>query len=95
MKKYRVHSEFNCSDEFETLEQAQAIFEQYRDELMSEGVSENDSYVEIAESEDDFGNYKVIKKVVAVRDHERMAVSTPEEEGFTWVFWAKWQEVSA
>ena len=93
MKKYRVHTEFDCSEEFETFEEAQKLFEYYKDELMAEGVVENESFVEIVNSEDDFDNYEVVKKVVAIRDGERMAISTPKEDGYDWAYWAKWKEV--
>jgi hypothetical protein len=35
----------------------------------------------------------VIKKVIAVIDHDRTELRTPREEGFDWDYWAKWKEV--
>ncbi|PPA70069.1 hypothetical protein C4B60_10785 [Jeotgalibacillus proteolyticus] len=93
LKKYRVHSENDCSFKLDSLEEAERIYENWKDDYMCEGVRESESYVEIAESEDDFEDYKVIKKVVAVIDHDRHELGTPKEEGFDWDYWAKWLEV--
>ncbi|OXM83992.1 hypothetical protein [Paenibacillus rigui] len=93
MKKYRVHTEMDVSKEFETLVQAEKIYERWKDDLMSEGVQANESFVEIAESDDGFEDYKVVKKVIAVIDNDRTELRTPREEGCDWDYWAKWQEV--
>jgi hypothetical protein len=90
--KYRVHTEWDCSEEFDSIEEAEKKFEYYKGELMADGVDE-DSYVEIVISDDDFDDYEVIKKVKAVVDSERMKISNPRDEGFDWDYWAKWQEV--
>ncbi|MBX4152448.1 hypothetical protein [Paenibacillus lautus] len=93
MKKYRVHTENDMSHEYESLDQAEQTFERWKEHSMSDGVIAHESYVEIVESDDDFEDYKVIKKVVAVIDDERTELGTPREEGMDWDYWAKWQEV--
>jgi hypothetical protein len=94
VKMYRVHTEMDVSGEFESLDQAEKIFERWKDEMMAEGVTENDSFVEIVESVDDFEDYKIVKKVIAAIDHERTELRTPREEGCDWDYWAKWREVT-
>lgn len=95
MKKYRVHTESGVvSRELETLEEAKKEFENWKDYLMSESVTADESFVEIVVSEDGFEDYTVIKKVIAVIDNDRTELGTPKEEGFDWEYWAKWQEVS-
>jgi hypothetical protein len=93
MIKYRVDTEFWSSVEFTSLQEAEAKFTIEKDNLMSEGVVENESYVQIVKSEDDFEDYTVIKKIIAVRDNDRQELGTPQEEGFEWDYWAKWLEV--
>ena len=93
MVKYRVHTDMDCSNEHDSLEAAEKIFERWKDDLMAEGVQANETFVEIARSDDDFEDYEVIKKVIAVVDHDRTELRTPREEGFDWDYWAKWQEV--
>lgn len=61
---------------------------------MLEGVQAYQSYVEIVESENDFEDYKVIKKVLAVVDDDRAELGTPREEGVDFDYWAKWEEVN-
>jgi hypothetical protein len=92
-QKYRVHTENDLSLEYDSLEQAEKVFERWKDNLMVDGVTAYESYVELAESADDFDDYKVIKKVIAVVDDDRTELGTPREEGFDWDYWAKWQEV--
>jgi len=95
VKKYRVHTESGVvSRELETLEEAKKEFENWKDYLMSESVTADESFVEIVVSEDGFEDYTVIKKVIAVIDNDRTELGTPKEEGFDWEYWAKWQEVS-
>jgi hypothetical protein len=94
MKKYRVHTDMDTSMEYELLEEATKTYERWKDDLMAEGVTEGESYVEIVESEDDFDDYKVIRKVIAAIDHDRHELGSPKEEGFEWDYWAKWQEVN-
>ncbi len=93
MFKYRVHTDIDCSIEFESLEEAEKTYERWKDGLMADGVTAGDTYVEIVKSNDDFEDYVVIKKVVAVVDNERTELGTPREEGFEWDYWAKWEEV--
>ena len=95
MKKYQVHTDQDCSATLQTLEQAERVFERWKDDYMSDGVVAHESSVKIAESEDDFEDYTVIKEVIAVIDHDRTELRTPREEGFDWDYWAKWQLVGA
>jgi len=94
MVKYRVHTDRDCSNEFDSLEAAEKVFERWKDSLMSEGVEANETFVEIAKSSDESDDYEVIKKVIAVVDHDRTELRTPREEGFDWDYWARWQEVA-
>jgi hypothetical protein len=93
MTKYRVSTDMDCTNELDCLHEAENIFDGWKDDLMSEGVTENESYVEIQKSDDDFNDYEVIKKVIAVRDNDRNELGTPKEEGFEWDYWAKWHAV--
>ena len=92
MKKYRVDTDSWGSREFEVPEQAESCYEYTKDRKMSEGVNE-DSFVELVYSEDDFEDYVVLKRAVIVVDEEKMAISTPREKGFDFDYWAKWEEV--
>ncbi|MFG0217231.1 hypothetical protein ACFU8X_29695 [Brevibacillus porteri] len=92
MKKYRVDTQSWGSKEFDDIEKAEACYEYRKDREMSEGIDES-SFVELVCSEDDFEDYVVIKRAVAIEDVDRMAKSTPKEEGYEWDYWAKWQEV--
>jgi hypothetical protein len=92
MKKYRVETE-KYFEEFDKIEKAESYFNYQKDELMSDGVVADETFVELTESVDAFENHKVIKKVIAVVDNERHELGTPREEGFDWDYWAKWQEV--
>jgi|GEM_PF-2123932 len=92
MKKYRVHTESDCSQEFDVLAQAEQTFERWKDNSMEDGVIVGESYVEIAESEDNFEDYRVIKKVVAAIDNDT-GLGSPREEGMDWDYWAKWEDV--
>ncbi|MGM0806500.1 MAG: hypothetical protein ACQET8_23385 [Bacillota bacterium] len=94
MKKYRVLTDMDSSFEYATLDDALEIYERWKDNYMSDGVVENETYVELQESEDDFEDYIVVKKVIAVIDHDRHELGTPREEGMDWDYWAKWQEVT-
>ncbi|EFV74454.1 hypothetical protein [Cytobacillus oceanisediminis] len=92
MKKYRVLTE---NDFWETysLSKAERVFENWKDDYMSEGVVAGESFVELEVSEDDFETTTSIKKVIAVVDEDRHELGTPREEGFDWDYWAKWEEV--
>lgn len=94
MIKYRVQTDRDRSAPLLTLEQAERVFERWKDDYISDGVQADESYVEIVESDDDFDDCKVIKKVIAVIDHDRTELRTPREEGFDWDYWAKWEEIS-
>lgn len=93
MIEYRVHTENACSNELESLEEALKVFDRWKDDLMSDGVVADESYVEIVKSNDDFEDYESVRKVIAVVDDERTELGTPREEGFDWDYWAKWKEV--
>jgi hypothetical protein len=58
MKKYRVQTENWMSEAFVDLKDATDKYEDTKDEVMSEGVTE-DSYVELVSSEDDFTDYEI------------------------------------
>lgn len=91
MKKYRVDTDTWSSKEFTNLQEAENEYEYTKDQEMGEGVNE-DSYVQLVCSEDDFEDYKIIKIARAVVDEERMKISTPKQEGLEWDYWAKWME---
>lgn len=94
MEKYRVHTDKDCSPELQTLDQAERVYERWKDDYMSGSVVANESFVEIVVSEDDFEDYRIVKKVLAVIDNDRTELRAPREEGFDWDYWAKWQEVA-
>ena len=91
MKKYRVQNESWASKEFDSLEEAEIVFERWKEEMMSEGVHVGDSLVEIVEYDDETDDDKVIKMVIAEIDKDR--VGNPRDEGRDFDYWAKWQEV--
>ncbi|KAA9007259.1 hypothetical protein F4V43_01875 [Paenibacillus spiritus] len=92
IKKYRIHTEYWESPEFDSLEEAEGIYEFAKDRVMGDGVTD-DSYVELVSSSDDFDEYEILKKVVVVIDEEKMKLRTPKEAGLEWDYWAKWQDV--
>ncbi|MGG3046243.1 hypothetical protein ABEO76_24455 [Bacillus anthracis] len=91
MERYRVQTEHWMSKEFVELKEATDEYERTKDWAMGEGVTE-DSYVELVSSNDDFEDYEIVKTAHVVVDEEKMAISTPREEGFDWDYWAKWQD---
>ncbi|WHT92340.1 hypothetical protein [Bacillus cereus] len=91
MKKYRVQTENWMSEDFVDLKDAVDEYEDTKDKVMGDGVTE-DSYVELVSSEDDFEDYEIVKRAVVVVDEEAMAISTPREAGSDWDYWAKWQD---
>lgn len=95
MKKYRVQTDRDNTPKLLTLEQAERVYERWKDDYLSDGVVADESYVEIVESEDDFEDYTIVKKVVAVIDHDRTELRSPREEGFDWDYWAKWEKIAA
>jgi hypothetical protein len=94
MKKYRVQTDKDSSAPLLTIEQAENVFERWKDDYIGDLVVADESYVEIVESDDDFENNKVIRKVIAVIDNDRTELRTPREEGMDWDYWAKWEEIS-
>lgn len=93
MTRYRVCTDMTCTNEIDNLVVAEKMFERWKDDLMADGVVAGESYIEIQKSDDDFEDYEVIKKVLAVIDNDRHELGTPREEGFDWDYWAKWKEV--
>lgn len=91
MKKYKAFSEGFTTEEFTDYEKAVEAYEKIKEQEISEQVDE-DSYVELIVSEDDFEDSKTIKRAVIIVDEERMAISTPKEDGYEWDYWAKWKE---
>ncbi|MFI2856952.1 hypothetical protein ACH6EH_07400 [Paenibacillus sp. JSM ZJ436] len=93
-EKYMVVTNDHISNPFGALKEAVEMFEVLQNDMMSEGVQEGETYIEIIASTDDFeDDRRVIKKVFAVIDHDRTELSTPREEGMDWDYWAKWVEV--
>lgn len=92
MRKYKVFSERNTSKEFTELDKALKEYEDLKDWEITNDC-DSDTYVELIASDDDFEDSETIRKSVIVEDEERMAKSTPREEGFDFDYWAKWQEV--
>lgn len=93
MERFRVHTERDCSDEFESLKDADEVYEEWKNSSLEQGVQANESFVELVRSVNGFEDHDVVKKVIAVIDHERMEKGSPREEGFQWDYWAKWQVV--
>lgn len=91
--KYMIETDVDGSPPLETFEQALKVFERWKDGYISDMVVANESYVQIIKSSDDFENYHVLKKVIAVVDEDRTELRTPREEGFDWDYWAKWEYV--
>ncbi|MGM0971664.1 MAG: hypothetical protein ACQEW2_02270 [Bacillota bacterium] len=92
MKKYRVDTPSWSSREFDNLEEALGKYELTKDMEMGEGVDQ-DSYVELVCSENDFEDYKVLKRAMVIVDEERMAKGLPRDEGYDFDYWAKWEEL--
>jgi hypothetical protein len=92
MEKFRVDTDTWSSAEYASREKAEVVYEYYKDQKMSNGVSE-ESYVELVFSTDDFEDYSVIKRANVVVDEEKMKISTPKDSGQEWDYWVKWDEV--
>jgi hypothetical protein len=98
MMVYFVRSDRDWSLIFNTLKEAEKCFESWKDDYMSEGVSLDDSFVEIHEvkskDDEDIDNSKVIKRVeVTVDEQQYKDFGNPKDQGMDFEFWAKWQEV--
>jgi hypothetical protein len=91
VKKYRVDTPTWSSQEMDDLKHALGHYELTKDREMGEGVDE-DSYVELVCSENDFEDYKVLKRAMVIVDMEKMAISSPRDEGHDFDYWAKWEE---
>ena len=91
MRKYRVDSNTWSSQEFDDLSKAEIAYEFYKDQKIGDGVDE-ESYVELVYSDDDFDDSVTIKRADIVVDEEKMKISTPQQEGYEWDYWAKWEE---
>lgn len=94
MPKFRVQTDKDSSPPLLTIDQAERVFERWKDDYIGDGVVADESYVEIVESDDDFENDKVIKKIIAVIDHERTKRRPPRKAGIDWDYWAKWEKIS-
>lgn len=97
---YFVRTDSDWSLIFNTLNEAEKCFEDWKDDYMSEGVSLDDSFVEIHEAkskdDEDVDNSKVIKRVEVVVDEQKhKEIGYPKDNGIDFTFWAKWQEVTA
>lgn len=69
---------------FDTYKEANEAYEEVKEILGSEG-HEPDELISLYKLEP-------IKHARSVVDEERMKQGTPKEEGYTWDFWAKWDE---
>lgn len=95
--KYGVRDDWDGLIEImDTLEEAERLFESVKESKMADGVDVRESFVSIVESEDEeFETYKTIKRVNAVYDEElTKEIGTPQQNGYEWNYWAKWQEVN-
>lgn len=97
---YFVRTDSDWSLTFNTLKEAEKCFEDWKDDYMSEGVSLDDSFVELHEAkskdDEDVDNSKVIKRVEVVVDEQKhKEAGSPKDNGMDFEFWAKWQEVTA
>lgn len=85
----------NYSLIFNTVSEAEKCFEEWKDDAMSEGVTLDDSYIELHQFEVDEEDAIVIKRVVPEVDLEKnKELGTPEENEMDFQFWAKWKEVN-
>lgn len=91
MTLWRVQTDNWVSKEYDSIVLATIDFEQTKESEMEKGVTE-ESYVELVVSHDNFDDYTVIRRANAVVDEERMEISTPDEEGHDFLWWAKWVE---
>lgn len=97
---YFVRTDKDWSLKFATLEEAERCFESWKDDYMSEGVSLDDSFVEIHEAksneDEDLDNSKVIKRVIVeVDEQQHEDFGDPKDQGMDFTFWAKWKEVAS
>lgn len=96
--EYAVKDDWNGIIEIvSTIEEAEKLFKSIKESKMGEGVELDESFVSLVEiADDEVETEKVIKKVVAVYDEElTKEIGSPEENGYEWDYWAKWQEVTA
>lgn len=94
MKKYRVLTDRDYV-ELDSLEKAKNVYENWKDNYMSDGVVADESFVELTVTEDDYETEQTIEKVIAVVDEEQFNdFGHPSEQGMEWDYWAKWQVVS-
>lgn len=95
---YFVRTDSDWSSIYKTLQEAEQCFERWKDNYMSEGVSLDDSYVELYEAfsqeDEDVDDAKLIKRVEVIVDEEQhRELGNPKDHGMDFTFWAKWQEV--
>lgn len=94
MKQYEIRTDNHWSGIISTKEEALERFEVWKDSLMGEGVSIDESYVELIEISDDFETETAIKKAIAVIDEDmHKDAGEPRQNGYDFDFWAKWKEV--
>lgn len=96
---YFVRTDNDWSLMFNTLREAEKCFEEWKDDYMAEGVSLDDSFVEIYEAnskkDGDIDNARVIRRVeAAVDEQQHNSLGAPQDNGMDFQFWAKWQEVN-
>lgn len=92
MKKYRVFSERYTSKDFTNLEEAVKEYGNIKDKEIND-EPDQDTYVELIMSTDDFEDSVTIRKAVLVEDEELMSKTPPKELGRDDIdYWVKWQE---
>lgn len=97
---YFIVSDSDWSDRFNDLEEAKRLMESWKENYLCDGVSLDDSYIELREADDsydpDLDNSIVLKRFeVVVDEQQHKDLGTPEENGMDFAFWAKWQEVQS
>lgn len=91
--KYFVCTDNDTSKDFDDLNEAQEVFERWKDDYMGDSVCAGESYVELHEYDEEKDDSKLIKKVLAVVDEAKMKINTPKEEGYEYDYWAEWQVI--
>jgi hypothetical protein len=84
-KQWIVYSPYTDIDFFDDYDKALKEYESIKEHLMAEGHEEG-TQVHLMET---------IKVATSVVDEERMKINTPEQEGFEWEHWAKWDELNS
>lgn len=94
-KQYGVRDDWDgLIDTMSTLEEAEKYYESIKESKMADGVDANESFVSIVESEDEFETETELRRSIVVKDDDlTKEIGTPEENGFEYKYWAKWEEV--